>query len=264
APSLEAARLHERTRLARKQAEAAIKVRDEVLVGVSHDLSGPLARIRLYAEMIQAESDNMEPVTSADQLRGWSERIVASTISMKSVMQELMDVARLQMGQALALNLHETDLVGLARRLVSERQAAGRLLTVDSRFDTVVGWWDESRLSRVVGNLLDNALNYSLPSTWVEVEVHAIGEAENRGLALLQVRDRGEGISDDDLPRVFERFFRGSNAALKTSGSGLGLTMARQIVEQHGGAIDIQSQLGMGTLVSLRLPRSTPAQSAAT
>jgi signal transduction histidine kinase len=262
APTLEAARLHERTHAARQQAEAAIKLRDEVLAGVSHDLAGPLARIRLYAELIQAESAIVQPDDSAEQLNGWSERIVAATISMKSLMQELVDVARLQMGHALSLDLSETDLVGLARRLVGEHQAAGRLVTLQSNSDHVVGLWDEPRLSRVVGNLLDNALNYSPPSTWIEVNVDALSESQTGDLALLQVRDRGRGIPPDDLPRVFERYFRGSNVATHASGSGLGLAVARQIVEQHGGAIDIESELGTGTLVSLRLPCTGPAEPA--
>jgi signal transduction histidine kinase len=274
APALEAARRHEAERAARQQAEAAIKLRDEVLAGVSHDLSGPLARVRLYAELMQAEISNLLPGSSApqtaNQLTDWSERIVAATEAMKSLMKELLDVARLQMGQALALDLRPTDLAGLVRRLVSEHQAAGRLVTLHSTTDELIGYWDEPRLSRVINNLLDNAFNYSPPSAPVEVTVSTLAAApeadladENHRdavLAVLDVRDHGQGISADDLPRVFERFFRGSNVLNASSGNGLGLAVARQIVEQHGGTICIDSNLGSGTLVSLRLPCSGPAE----
>src|SRR5204863_6016193 len=108
APVLEAAQLYERTRVARLMAEDAIKLRDEVLAGVSHDLAGPLARIRLYAELIETESLNLEPRAAAQQLHDWSERIIAATGTMKVLMQELLDVARVQMGQALMLDLRPT------------------------------------------------------------------------------------------------------------------------------------------------------------
>jgi signal transduction histidine kinase len=258
-PALEAARLHERTRAARAQAEAAIKLRDEVLAGVSHDLAGPLARIRLYAELIQGEAANVRPADTAEQMNQWSERIVAATSTMKTIIQELVDVARLQMGHALQLDLRRTDLVGLARRLVVEHQAAGRHIKLASSYAEVIGWWDESRLSRVLANLLDNAVKYSPQGAEVQVDV-ALIQRDGAEHALLRVHDHGRGIPPEDLARVFDRFYRGSNVDGETSGSGLGLAVAHEIVAQHGGAIDIDSQPGLGTVVSLHLPRTGPTE----
>jgi signal transduction histidine kinase len=258
-PALEAARLHERTRAARLQAEAAIKLRDEVLAGVSHDLAGPLARIRLYAELIQSEAANVQPADAAEQMNQWSERIVVATGTMKSIIQELIDVARLQMGQALQLDLRRTDLVGLARRQVGEHQAAGRRIRLETSCTELVGRWDESRLSRVLANLLDNAVKYSPQGAEVEVDV-ALVQRGGEEHALVRVRDRGRGIPPEDLARVFERFYRGSNVDVTTSGSGLGLAVAQQIVAQHGGAIEIDSAPGIGTVVTMHLPRSGPTE----
>src|SRR5579859_1649727 len=173
-PALEAARLHERTRVARHQAEAAINLRDEVLAGVSHDLAGPLARIRLYAELIQGDRSGVQPNGAADQISQWSERIVVATGTMKTIIQELVDVARLQMGQALQLDVRESDLVTLARRLVGEHQAAGRRISLESSCDDLVGWWDEARLARVLANLIDNAVKYSPQEAGVEVNVAVV------------------------------------------------------------------------------------------
>lgn len=259
APALEAAHLHERTRAARQQAEAAINLRDEVLAGVTHDLAGPLARIRLYAELIQAEVSTTLTATTAEQMGRWSERIVAATTSMKTIMQDLVDVARLQMGQALQLNPRWTDLVELARRVVGEQQAADRIVSVESSSDELLGWWDETRLSRVLANLLDNALKYSPPGGQVKVLV-AMVDHDGAQFAQLQVHDQGGGILPVDLPRVFDRYYRGSNVDTQTPGSGLGLAVAKQIVEQHGGAVDIVSQPGTGTVVSLRLPCGYPTE----
>jgi signal transduction histidine kinase len=253
APVLEAARLYERTRSAQVQAEAASALRDEVLAGVSHDLAGPLTRVRLYAELIQAEATSMPPNESAQQFLIWSERIVAATASMKAIIQELLDVARLQMGQELQLDCRSMDLVALARRCVSEHVPAGRVVRLDARSEVVFGLWDEARLSRVLGNLLDNALKYSERDQSVEVTVY-----EDEGWAVLVVRDDGVGIPRADLPRVFDRFYRGRNAVEQAPGTGLGLAVARQIVEQHRGSIWIESRPGAGTLVTLRLPREAP------
>jgi len=257
APALEAARLYERTRAAQLQAEDAIRLRDEVLAGVSHDLAGPLARIRLYAELIETDSGHLEPSATGAQLRAWSQRIIAATTAMKVLMQELVDVARVQMGQALLLDLRQTDLVSLAQRLVGELEAAGQHVSICSTLTELEGWWDEARLSRVLSNLVDNALNYSPPGSAVDILIDAVREADFE-MARLQVRDRGHGIPAADLPRVFERFYRGSNVAELTAGNGLGLAVARQIVEQHGGTIYIDSAPGEGTIVSLRLPRHRP------
>jgi len=250
APALEAARLYERTRAAQIQAEAASALRDEVLAGVSHDLAGPLTRVRLYAELIQAEVPGMQPAESVQQLLNWSERIVAATASMKAIIQELMDVARLQMGQELELDRHSMDLVALARRCVAEHLPVGRVVRVESKHEGVFGLWDEARLSRVFGNLLDNALKYSERDQLVFVTV-----LEEDQWAVLRMRDQGVGIAPEDLPRVFERFYRGRNAAEQAAGTGLGLAVARQIVEQHGGTVWIESRPGSGTVVTVRLPR---------
>jgi signal transduction histidine kinase len=261
APALEAARLYERTQAVRQQAEAAIKLRDEVLAGVSHDLAAPLARIRLYAELMQAEAPTLQPLASAQQMTAWSSRIVAATASMKAIMQELLDVARLQMGQALPLDLQRTDLVALVRRAVVEYQHAGRPVHLDSPSEVLVGWWDEARLARVLANLLDNADKYSPPGAPVEVGLE-VAQHEAGGWAVLRVGDRGLGILPEDLPRVFEPFYRGRNVGSQVSGSGLGLALARQIAEQHGGSIDITSQPERGTTVTVRLPRSGPSEAA--
>jgi signal transduction histidine kinase len=258
-PALEAARLHERTRAAHQQAEAANSLRDEVLAGVSHDLAGPLARIRLYAELIQGESANVQPSEAGEQMSVWSERIIVATSTMKTFIQELVDVARLQLGQALQLDVRRTDLVGLVQRLVGEHQAAGRQISLESSHDELVGWWDEARLSRVLANLLDNAVKYSPHGGDVDVRVDMTHQG-GADYALVRVRDHGRGIPPEDLPHVFNRFYRGSNVDAETAGSGLGLAVAHQVVAQHGGAIDIDSQPGIGTVVSMRVPLTGPIE----
>jgi signal transduction histidine kinase len=275
APALEAARLYAQTldeararsellareRSARVEAEAAIRLRDEVLAGVSHDLVSPLARIRVCAELLQAESTSAVPNELADRLGHWSERIVAGTERMATIIQELLDVARLQMGQPLRLEREPMDLVRLVRKLSGEYQNTGRPTTIQvrTRAETLLGSWDFGRLERVLANVLDNAVKYSPEGARIGIELHTEVSPDN-AWAVLRIQDEGLGIPADDLPHVFERFFRGSNVAQASAGTGLGLSGARQIIEQHGGQIDLDSELGVGTRVTIRLPLLTPEQ----
>jgi signal transduction histidine kinase len=275
APALEAARLYAqlldeargraellaRERSARVEAEAAIRLRDEVLAGVSHDLAGPLARIRVCAELLQAESSSAAPEDVADRLGYWSERIVAGTEGMASIIQELLDAARLQRGQLLRLDREPMDLVELVHKLSGEYQHSGRPISIQVSVgaETLVGSWDFSRLERVLANVLDNAVKYSPEGAPIAIELHAEVSPDN-AWAVVSVQDRGLGIPSQDLPHVFERFFRGSNVPDGSAGTGLGLSGARQVVEQHGGQIELDSELGVGTRVTIRLPLLSPEQ----
>jgi len=172
---------------------------------------------------------------------------------MGAMLDELLDLGRLQAGQRIELERGRVDLVALARQAVAaQRQAAdGRAIELETAEDAVVGWWDGRRLGRVLDNLLSNALKYSRERDEVVVR---IGPAAGQRTVELTVRDRGIGIPPDDLPHVFERFRRGGNVCGQVVGSGLGLASVRHIVEQHGGEVSIDSRLGVGTTVAVRLP----------
>ena len=109
------------------------------------------------------------------------------------------------------------------------------------------------RLGRVLDNLLGNAIKYSPRGGAIEIAVRLDGP-EDAQEAVLSVSDRGEGIPMADLPLVFERFHRGRNVAGSIPGTGIGLAGVRSIVEQHGGTISATSQVGMGSIFTVRLP----------
>jgi signal transduction histidine kinase len=186
---------------------------------------------------------------TAAQMIGWGERIVAATSSMTSIIQELLDVARLQTGRVLQLNVRQIDLHELVNRCVAEHEDAADRVRVVPAAEPIRGWWDEARLLRVLNNLLDNALKYSAADRAVEIVL-----TRSDGWAIVRVADDGIGIPPDELGSVFEPFFRGTNVAAGVNGSGIGLSVARQVVEQHGGSLSIQSELGAGCLVTIRLP----------
>jgi signal transduction histidine kinase len=162
------------------------------------------------------------------------------------------------MGQLLRLDREPMDLVGLVRKLCGEYQQSGHPITiqVSAGAESLVGSWDFSRLERVLANVLDNAVKYSPEGAPIAVELHAEVSPENEW-AVVTLEDAGLGIPRQDVPHVFERFFRGSNVPTGSAGTGLGLSGARQIVQQHGGQIELDSELGVGTRVTIRLPLLT-------
>ena len=118
----------------------------------------------------------------------------------------------------------------------------------------LVGEWDVARLERVLGNLLSNAIKYSPNGGEIAVSVRA-----EAGQAVLTVQDRGIGIPPADQPRVFERFERARNAVGRIGGSGIGLATSKQIIEQHGGTIAVESREGQGSTFTVRLPLTPPS-----
>ena len=113
----------------------------------------------------------------------------------------------------------------------------------------LVGWWNSARLERLFANLIDNALKYNRHDRPVVVGIQRVD-----GCAVVSVADGGVGIPAAEQHRVFERGYRATNVARHFSGSGLGLAGAHQIVAEHGGTISLDSQLGIGTTVTVRLP----------
>ena len=240
-------------------AQEAVHVRNVFLSAISHDLGNPVAAVRMRSRMLREEevARRNEP-TFVEGL----EQIEAAANHMWQMIEELLDLARLQMGRELELNWQETDLAGLVGELVSTHQAtAGRhTLRLELGAAELRGEWDRARLERVINNLLSNAVKYSPAGGEVIVRLAAEADANRQGgWAVLEVEDRGMGIPEADLPLVFDRFHRGANVG-HIGGTGIGLASARQIVEQHGGLLTIESQEGRGTRVTIRLPRGEAAE----
>ena len=246
----------ERARLASAsaEAEASLRVRDETLAAISHDLRTPLTSIRALAQLLQRRITRGQEI-APDELADRLGRIEEQTVLMSRMIDDLLDVARLEAGRPLELRREPCDLVALARRTVADvqRTTDRHHLRVQADTPEIVGNLDAARLERVLLNLLTNAVKYSPDGGEVAVTVRPAGEAAGE-MAILQVQDNGIGIPATDLPRVFERFYRASNVGGRSRGTGLGLSAVQQIVEQHGGSITAESEPGVGTTITVRLP----------
>jgi signal transduction histidine kinase len=233
-------------------------VRDDVLATVSHDLKTPLTAVRGTSELLARRVRRQPQDAETDRVLEGLARIQAAATRMERMMNELLDAARLQTGEPLVLEREPVDLVPLVREALAEQQAANERhsLRLETEVDELIGDWDGPRLRRVLDNLLSNAIKYSPTGGEIVVELAADG-----GCAVLQVRDQGLGIPAEDLPHIFERFRRARNA-VEIVGTGLGLSGARQLVEQHGGSIEAESQEGAGSTFTVRLPLEAPTSQA--
>jgi signal transduction histidine kinase len=240
------ARHHQRER-------QAIQARDDFLAAASHDLKNPLTAIRGSVQMLERALAR-DSTVSPERLQASIRTIGGAAVRMTTLIDELLDIARVQMGEPLTLERSPVDLVALARDAVAVQQSAtdSHRLTVESSVPELIGLWDGRRLARVLENLLSNAIKYSPGGG--EVTVRLAREAD---VAILSVRDQGIGIPAADLPHVFERFRRAANVLGRIEGTGIGLSATSQIVEEHGGRVDLHSREGEGTLVIVRLPLSS-------
>ena len=250
----ERAQLLAREQAARAQAEAAVRARNDFLSMVSHDLKNPLTTIKARAQMLRLRVQHAG-LPAADAFIQGLASIDATVTKMTASLNELLDLARLQSGQPLQLDPQPTDLVALAHQVAEEQQLRTRLhdLRVEASVPALRGNWDPARLERVLTNLVVNAIQYSPQGC--QITLTATREEDARGAsAVLQIHDRGLGISRDEISRIFDQFYRGRKTEEQVAGTGLGLASARHIVEEHGGTLSVESEEGSGTTFTVRLP----------
>jgi signal transduction histidine kinase len=225
---------------------------DEFVALISHELRTPLTSIIGYLEL------TLDDGNLTEEQRGYLDVVDHNADRLLRLVDDLLFVAQLEAGQ-LEFRRGELDLAAVARQAVAEAQpraaASGITLTVDA--DVAVPLQaHKGRMFRTLGNLLSNAIKFTPAGGDVRVSVsHA------DGVASLEVADTGIGIAADDQERLFERFFRTSTVAEQQfPGTGLGLYIARAIVEAHGGWITVRSEPGEGTSFTVALPVGFAAQ----
>jgi len=217
--------------------DASVHAQRQLVADASHELRTPVTSLRTNIEILQQQGEFMEPEDSRRLLEDVVEQIEELTV----LMNDLIELAR---GEEPPTDAEELRLDLLTGEVVERvgRRASGAPLNVEMEPTIVTGV--PARLERAVGNLIDNAIKYSPPGETVDVRLQA-GE--------LSVRDRGPGISPEDLPHIFDRFYRGAEARGRP-GSGLGLAIVRQVAHQHHGTVTAEPAPGAGTLMRLRLP----------
>ena len=214
---------------------------------VSHELKTPVALIKGYVSTLRREDATWDRDIVQDSLAVIEEEADRLT----DLIENLLDASRLQAG-ALSINLSDVDLSTLTRRI------AERFQTQENRHSITVSFppsfpvilADEDRLAQVLSNLISNAIKYS-PSGG---EITIRGQIHPQQVVIC-VSDQGPGIAAGDIPYIFDRFYRAQEASRTTKGAGLGLYLARAVVEAHGGRIWVDSKSGEGARICFSLPR---------
>lgn len=242
-------RAEEEREQARLTAEAAVRARDEFLSIASHELRNPIASVKATAQLMQRLIGRGR--LDGERLDKYTRMIGDMGDRLTALVDDLLDVSRLQSGR-MHLQTEAADLAELVRHAVEIERVStqGHRLRLQIEEGHTV-WLDAGRIQQVIVNLLDNAIKYSSPGG----EVRIVLTYDDTG-ALLRVQDQGIGLPRDALESIFEPFGRAANAASsQIQGMGLGLFIARRIVQAHGGQLWAESEGdGLGTTMHLWLP----------
>lgn len=235
------------------------EMRRDFVANVSHELKTPLSAIRAYAETLRDGALDDPP--AAERFVG---RLIEQSRRLQALLDDLLTLSRLE-------SLEErprpepVDLLPILRRAVEVVEEPARARQVEIVFREPVAplpaaWGDRESLERLATNLLDNAVKYNRSGGRVTVTLTLDPEegAEPRWL-LLEVADTGIGIPEESVPRIFERFYRvDKGRARDEGGTGLGLAIVKHVAQSGGGRVEVESDLGVGTLFRVRLPIAPP------
>jgi two-component system phosphate regulon sensor histidine kinase PhoR len=235
--------LHEVTEI-----ERAETMRRDFVANVSHELRTPLTSIRGYLELL------LDGGLDAEQ-RSYLGIIDRNSNRLLGLVSDLLLLTQIEAGE-LVFDFVPVDLEEIVQECIETSSPAAetndiQLVMSTERVPLVLG--HRVRLAQVLDNLISNALKFTPSGGQVDVRLSAVD-----GAVVIEVQDTGLGVSEDDQPQLFDRFFRSSQATKnQIPGSGLGLTISKAIIERHGGRIELESSEGVGTTVRVRLPLSS-------
>jgi K+-sensing histidine kinase KdpD len=225
----------------------AEEVKSTFISIISHELKTPVALIKGYVGTLRREDAIWEREIIADSLAVIEEEADRLT----DLIENLLDASRLQVG-GLKVNLSDVNMVQLINQLVERLSVQTELhrIVVDlpSHFPIIMA--DENRLEQVMSNLISNAIKYATRGG----EIRISGQVRSEQV-IICISDQGPGIAPQDIPHVFDRFYRSVSASRTTKGAGLGLYLARAVIEAHGGRIWVDPKPGEGARICFSLPR---------
>ncbi len=227
-----------------------LNARRELIASVSHELRTPVAILRGHQETLLDGSTTPSP----DELRHAIEIMAQTTLNLQHLIDDLFTLSRAEVNQ-LEIERRQVAVEAVARRCAESAGpsiwAAGRVeLALDIAPNLPAALVDETRLEQIIYNLVRNSARHTPPGGIIAIRVFA-----DTTCIVLQVSDTGEGIAPEDLPHIWERFYRADSArALDSGGSGLGLALVKELTEAMGGSVSAESQLGQGSCFTIRLP----------
>jgi Signal transduction histidine kinase len=225
----------------------------EFVTNVTHELKTPLTNVKAYAETLLSLDAN-----DAKAIRDYLEIIVSESDRMDRLIKDLLDLTG-----RMKMETDDSDLTLLVRMSIKkiDMSAKKKMLSVNQMFADEPRYYvemDRNRIEQVISNILGNAMKYTGEKGRIDVDI-----IPGQNCVQIVISDNGVGIPEDDLPRVFERFYRVEKSRTEgPDGTGLGLAISKQIVDAHNGTINLESKVGRGTTVTISLPlaktRGTP------
>lgn len=226
------------------------KMREDFIANVSHELRTPISMMQGYSEAI------VDDIAQTDEEKKEMAKVIYDeSLRMGRLVNELLDLARMEAGHIL-LNVETVEISPYVNRIIRKfhglAKEKGIELSVHFDSEEIDFRFDPDRIEQVLTNLIDNAIRHVPDSASVVIS----GKTDERGL-YFEVSDQGPGIPEEDLPFLFERFYKGDKSRTRgVSGTGLGLAIAKNIIDAHRGNISVKSKLGQGTTFSFFIPRN--------
>ena len=228
-------------------------IRRDFIANISHELKTPIGALSLLSEAITQAKDDPEA------MERFAGRIKSEAKRLEDLVKEIINLSRLQ-GEDPLSDPHPIEMGEVVDEAISQAETSAEARYIDVvRSDKREAWvlGDRDQLIMAVHNLIENAINYSPERTRVAIEVKL-----DAGVVEIDVVDQGIGIKEEDLERIFERFYRVDPArSRETGGTGLGLSIVKHVAQNHGGEVKVWSKVGVGSTFALRLPRVEPDMS---
>ncbi|MFS0612025.1 sensor histidine kinase [Lederbergia ruris] len=221
-------------------------MREDWIGNISHDIKTPLASIQGYAELIKDQDYHF----SLEEIREYAEIIEQKSLYIKEVMEDLNLSTRLK-NKVLSLNKKTVNLVALLRNIVidilNDPKYSNRNIVFHVNQENIPVEIDEILFRRAINNLLYNAMVHNDENVQIDVLV------EKQERTHIMIKDDGKGIRKEELERIFDRYYRGTNTGDAHKGSGLGMAIAKDIIQEHNGELTINSEIGHGTTIDIKL-----------
>lgn len=224
--------------------EDSFEAQRRFLTDASHELRTPTSVVKTISDVTLSNK-----VRSEEEYREALVKIAEATATMAQTIDSILRVARLD-SDMLALKIERVNLLEAVKDAVAlvSTMTVGRATEITVEGVEVFAECDREKITEAVVNLLTNALKYSSPGAGVTVRTGELDEG-----VFIEVRDKGVGIPEKDLPHIYDRFFRSDRARQSAGGTGLGLSIVKRVVDVHGATIDVDSEVGRGTVFRVRL-----------
>jgi signal transduction histidine kinase len=223
-------------------------LREEWIANISHDLKTPLSPIKGYAEILY---DPKYDVTSQDAKK-YGKIILRNAENLESIVENLNFTYQLKNGM-FPINRQNQNLVRLLKEVIinilNNPKYEKRSIIFNCVEDIIDFNFDNTLFKRAFTNLIYNSVIHNSPDTIIKVSI------KKEDKIYVSIEDNGKGMSEEEVKKLFERYYRGTNSSVSVKGSGLGMAIAKQIIEAHGGKINVKSKLDIGTSIEIEFPK---------